>query len=50
MEGLELSGILWLDHVAWTHEPQSDRMLQGIQGCIIHSLVDGGCKDMGEYV
>jgi hypothetical protein len=48
MEGLELSAVLWLDHVAQTHEPQSDRMLQG---CIIHPLrvVDDGCRDTGEY-
>jgi len=34
MEGLEL----WLDHVARTHGPQSDRLLRG---CIIQSLDDG---------
>ena len=37
--------VLWLDHVARTHEPQSDRMLQE---CIIHSLIDDGLTEILE--
>jgi len=37
--------VLWVDHVAQTHEPQSDRMLQE---CIIHSLVDDDLTEIWE--
>ena len=38
--------VLWLDHVARTHEPQSDRMMKE---CIIHPLVDNGYRDVGDF-
>jgi hypothetical protein len=39
--------VVWLDHVARTHEPQSDRM---VQECIFtHSLITEIWKTMIKY-